>query len=82
MKTEVEKILLNVINDFNSKWKSHDEKDAGVFRYAEQIVKLFSQADVSGQFVCKECNKNKEEWMNGICEDCTLKGFTEQTNCH
>ena len=48
MKTEVEKILLNVINDFNSKWTSHAEKDAGVSEYAEKIVKLFSQADVSG----------------------------------
>lgn len=46
MKTEVEKILLNVINDFNSKWLSHSEKDAGVSEYAEKIVKLFSQADV------------------------------------
>jgi hypothetical protein len=38
------------------------------------------QANVKPQFVCSDCKKVTEEWLNGICEDCTLKGFTEQTN--
>lgn len=46
MEKEVEKILLNVINDFNSKWTSHSEKDEGVSEYAEKIVKLFCQPAV------------------------------------
>ena len=61
MKTEVEKILLNVINDFNRKWKSHDEKDAGVSEYAEQIVKLFSQDDVN---LCFRNDKEHLCWAN------------------
>jgi hypothetical protein len=28
-------------------------------------------------FICPNCNKHTEEWADGICEDCTLKGFTE-----
>lgn len=71
MKTEVEKIILNVINDFNGKWTSHTEKDAGVSEYAEKIVKLFSQADVSGS-LCHSCNANiAEEFIpKCYCPEC------------
>jgi hypothetical protein len=31
----------------------------------------------SEQFICPDCKKHTEEWLDGICEDCTLKGFTE-----
>jgi hypothetical protein len=31
----------------------------------------------SEQFICPNCKKHTDEWLDGICEDCTLKGFTE-----
>lgn len=29
----------------------------------------------SEQFICRDCGKNTIEWADGLCEDCTLKGF-------
>lgn len=73
MKTEVEKILLNVINDFNSKWKSHDEKDTGVSEYAEKIVNLF---DVSSSLPplrkCEDCGT--EYRSHERCPECFSMG--------
>jgi len=33
------------------------------------------KADVSGEFICRSCGKDKNEFPNDICEDCTLKSF-------
>jgi hypothetical protein len=30
----------------------------------------------SEQFICPDCKKDTIEWTDGICEDCTLKGFS------
>ncbi len=29
----------------------------------------------SEQFICRDCGKDTVEWLDGLCEDCTLKGF-------
>ena len=29
----------------------------------------------SEQFICSDCGKDTVEWSDGLCEDCTLKGF-------
>ena len=41
MKKEIEEILNNVIDDFNTKWKSHEEKSEGISQYADEILALF-----------------------------------------
>ena len=36
-------------------------------------------ADVVGrseQFICSQCGKQTTEWLDGMCEDCTLESFT------
>ena len=27
------------------------------------------------QLICSKCNKAKELWLDGMCEDCTINGF-------
>lgn len=30
----------------------------------------------SEQFICRDCGKNTVEWLDQVCEDCTLKRFS------
>jgi hypothetical protein len=46
---------------------------------AHEVVKLFRKPAAVGrseQFICPDCKKDTIEWTDGICEDCTLKGFS------
>lgn len=45
--------------------------------YHKQALRIHDVSGRSEQFICHECNKSKDEWLHGICEDCTLKGFTD-----
>ncbi len=40
MKEQIENLINNAIDDFNSKWQSHEERNAGVSEYAKEIKKL------------------------------------------
>ncbi len=39
---QIEEILGNCIDDFNSKWSSHDEKNAGIEQYSLELVSVFN----------------------------------------
>lgn len=45
--------------------------------YHKQALSIHDVVGRSEQFICPDCKKHTEEWLDGICEDCTLKGFTE-----
>lgn len=42
MRNNILEILHQVINDFNSKWQGHSEKNLGVSEYADRIMSLLS----------------------------------------
>lgn len=55
-KKEITRILNKVIDDFNSKWCGHDEKDNGISKYADELVKIIDdQANVSGRLSDEDC---------------------------
>ena len=69
----------------NGEGMLEDEKSGHWIEYAEHkaIVEELIQAlrihDVVGrseQFICPDCKKDTIEWTDGICEGCTLKGFS------
>jgi len=41
-KDNIKQVLISVINDFNNKWKGHDELFNGVDNYAKQIFESFN----------------------------------------
>jgi len=45
MKKQIENLINNAIDDFNSKWQLHEERNTGVSEYAEKIVKFISDID-------------------------------------
>ena len=43
-----------------------------------ELLEAFALYNVVGrseQFICRDCGKDTVEWSDGLCEDCTLKGF-------
>lgn len=56
-------------NEYNLNIRASVEKKVGM--YLNMI-----NVEQNEQFICDECNKITKEWLYGICEDCTLKGFT------
>jgi hypothetical protein len=60
----------------------HKENKITLEKATESILLLLSVVERNEQFVCSKCGKNTEEWLDKVCEDCTLLTFTEQTNCH
>ena len=52
------------------------KKEAGGKYEIKEIKRTLSVMQQSEQFICRDCGKNTIEWADGICEDCTLKGFS------
>lgn len=46
MQKQIENLIINAIDDFNSKWQSHEERNTGVSEYAEKIVNFISSNPV------------------------------------
>jgi len=44
--------------------------------YANEALRIHDVVGRSEQFICHDCKKDTIEWNDGICEDCTLKGFS------
>ena len=76
MKSKLEEILNNVIDDFNTKWRSHEEKSDGISKYIDEILAL-QQTPVMES----DCD---HEWLNHsfdhfgflqeqICDKCGAK---------
>ena len=40
MKQKIENLLYLMLEDFNTKWKSHEEKNDGINNYANKILAL------------------------------------------
>lgn len=60
-----------------------DERDYKALN--RELNPPLQQCSVGGRselFVCRNCKQDKEEWLDGLCEDCTLKTFDRQTNSH
>ncbi len=45
MKTEIGTIIHKAIEDFDSKWQSHEDRVAGITEYAEEILRLFDDTE-------------------------------------
>jgi hypothetical protein len=48
MEKQIQQILHKLIKDFNTKFTSFDELDAGITKSSEEICNLFRQVDVIG----------------------------------
>ena len=48
MEKQIQQILHKLIKDFNTKFTSFDELDAGINKSSEEICNLFCQVDVIG----------------------------------
>lgn len=46
---EISLILLKVIEDFNKKWKSHEELNHGIFNHAIDIILLLREKENEDQ---------------------------------
>ena len=59
MQKQIENLINNAIDDFNSKWQSHEERNTGVSEYAEKIVNFISSNPVLGDSLpytkCDDC---------------------------
>ncbi len=51
MEKEIENILNKVIEDFNSKWQGYSERDAGITKYAKQIILTMAFSEAADNWI-------------------------------
>jgi hypothetical protein len=73
MQKQIENLINNAIDDFNSKWQSHEERNTGVSEYAEKIVNFISSNPVLADSTpSQECYKSGEPCKydcSGLCKE-------------
>ncbi len=57
---KIASILENVIEDFNTKWSSHSDKNFGIKQYAEEISLIFASEIEEKDIEIRELRHSKE----------------------
>lgn len=76
-KEKLIKLIISTWKDGNSQF--HDNKgsidyDADLEVWFESIKEDINEL-CGIKFICAECKEETTEWLNGVCEECTLKSF-------
>ena len=71
LKTELEIVIQEIVNDARNKWCSHDEEEDGIKEYADNIVKSLLN-DSSLKLPCENCGEIEKL---KYCERCYNTAF-------
>ena len=78
LKTALESIGITESKEYQRIWrrlKKGNSIQVGDCEIMQQEI-IRGKKRRSELFICSQCGKQTIEWLNGMCEDCTLESFT------